>query len=143
MRLHLHVKNGILFFKRMPFFVLAKKLRRDKNLENLILRYENDVLTAKLAGELDHHLAAEIRTKIDEEMMAKLPKKLVLELSEIEFMDSSGLGLILGRYTKALEIGCLLVLRNPGRRIKRLIEISGVASMIQTEETKTEEKKND
>ena len=45
-------------------------------MENLILRYENDVLTAKLAGELDHHLAAEIRTKIDEEMMAKLPKKL-------------------------------------------------------------------
>ncbi len=127
----------------MPFFVLAKKSRRDKILENLILRYENDVLTAKLAGELDHHLAAEIRTKIDEEMMAKLPKKLVLELSEIEFMDSSGLGLILGRYTKALEIGCLLILRNPGRRIKRLIEISGVASMIQTEETKTEEKKND
>ena len=127
----------------MPFFVLAKKSRRDKILENLILRYENDVLTAKLAGELDHHLAAEIRTKIDEEMMAKLPKKLVLELSEIEFMDSSGLGLILGRYTKALEMGCLLILRNPGRRIKRLIEISGVASMIQTEETKTEEKKND
>lgn len=127
----------------MPFFVLAKKSRRDKILENLILRYENDMLTAKLAGELDHHLAAEIRTKIDEEMMAKLPKKLVLELSEIEFMDSSGLGLILGRYTKALEIGCLLILRNPGRRIKRLIEISGVASMIQTEETKTEEKKND
>lgn len=127
----------------MPFFVLAKKSRRDKILENLILRYENDVLTAKLAGELDHHLAAEIRTKIDKEMMAKLPKKLVLELSEIEFMDSSGLGLILGRYTKALEIGCLLILRNPGRRIKRLIEISGVASMIQTEETKTEEKKND
>ena len=112
-------------------------------MENLILRYENDMLTAKLAGELDHHLAAEIRAKIDEEMMAKLPKKLVLELSEIEFMDSSGLGLILGRYTKALEIGCLLILRNPGRRIKRLIETSGVASMIQTEETKTEEKKND
>ena len=142
MRLHSQKKNGILFFERYRF-LFCRKTRKGEKLENLIMKYENDVLTARLAGELDHHLAAEIRTKIDEEMMAKLPKKLVLELSEIEFMDSSGLGLILGRYTKALEIGCLLILRNPGRRIKRLIEISGVASMIQTEETKTEEKKND
>lgn len=111
-------------------------------MENLILKYENDVLTARLAGELDHHLAAEIRTKIDEAMMANLPKKLILELSEIEFMDSSGLGLILGRYTKAQEIGCLLILQNPTRRIKRIMEVSGIGGMIKTEETKAEVNEN-
>lgn len=107
-------------------------------MDNLKIKYESDVLTAKLSGELDHHLAAEMRTKIDEAIMTFLPKKLILELSEIDFMDSSGLGLILGRYTKTQEIGCLLILQNPTRRIRRIMEISGINSMITTTETNSE-----
>ena len=75
MRLHSQKKNGILFFERYRF-LFCRKTRKGEKLENLIMKYENDVLTARLAGELDHHLAAEIRAKIDEAMMINLPKKL-------------------------------------------------------------------
>ena len=102
-------------------------------MEKVIITSEKDVLTAKLTGELDHHVAAEIRAEIDAALYEKLPKKLILDLSGIEFMDSSGLGLILGRYAKASELGCLLVVRNPTPRVRRLLEISGMSGTIPVE----------
>lgn len=102
-------------------------------MEKVEITAEGEVLTVRLTGELDHHVAAEIRADIDEALYSLLPKKLILELSGIDFMDSSGLGLILGRYAKASEIGCLLVVKNPTPRIKRLIEISGMSGTIPVE----------
>lgn len=109
-------------------------------MKNTEFSYENNILTVTLSGELDHHLAAEIRGEIDAKMTEKMPRKLILDLKNIEFMDSSGLGLILGRYTKATELGCALSLKNPGRRIERLMEISGMADKIKTEKPEKEEK---
>ena len=97
------------------------------------MKYENDVLTARLAGELDHHLAAEIRAKIDEAMMANLPKKLILELSEIEFMDSSGLGLIMGRYELMRELGGDVTVRDPAPCVDRMLKLTGFDRRVKTE----------
>lgn len=102
-------------------------------MEKVEITAKGEILTAKLTGELDHHVAAEIRSDIDERLYTLRPKKLVLELSGVDFMDSSGLGLILGRYAKAAEIGCQLTVRNPTPRIKRLLEISGMSGTIPME----------
>ena len=63
--------------------------------------FTGDVLKIKLRGELDHHSAVAIRTQIDDMIRSKRPKKLNIDMSVIDFMDSSGVGLILGRVNTA------------------------------------------
>ena len=74
-------------------------------MEYFTLSFGGDILTVKLKSEIDHHIAAGVREQIDEKMYSLLPRAIVFDLSEVNFMDSSGLGLVLGRYTKALELG--------------------------------------
>lgn len=57
-----------------------------------------DTLIAMLDGEIDHHTAKGVREKIDSEIETNSPKILVLDFSDVTFMDSSGIGLIMGRY---------------------------------------------
>ena len=61
------------------------------------LIFKEGILTAVLSGEIDHHSAREIREEIDETASRVKPKKLILDFSAVEFMDSSGVGLIMGR----------------------------------------------
>lgn len=97
----------------------------------------DNTLTVTLNGDIDHHSAKSVRTKIDNEIFLVRPKNVVLDLSKVEFMDSSGLGLILGRYTKAGEIGCELKLKNPNKKVKKILNLAGVEriiGMIQSDE---------
>ena len=94
--------------------------------ENLKISCVGETLTAALTGEIDHHRAVSVRADIDEAMYRELPKTL-------DFMDSSGLGLILGRYTKAKEIGTMLVVQNPSPRAEKMLKMAGIDRMIKIE----------
>ena len=72
------------------------------------------VLYVRLLGEIDHHSAVNIRVSLDGEITRLVPKQTVLDLSEIEFMDSSGLGLIMGRYSLMQKLGGTLSLKKSG-----------------------------
>ena len=99
-------------------------------MENLELFFRDDVLTAKLKSEIDHHSAARVRALIDEQLYQNLPRVLVFELSDVNFMDSSGLGLILGRYTKARELGTEVVIKNPAKRTEKIFRMAGTDKFI-------------
>ena len=101
----------------------------------LNLSYSEETMTAAIGGEIDHHRAVIIRGKIDEAMYAYMPKTLVFDVGRVDFMDSSGLGLIMGRLAKAKEIGAVLIVRNPSARVKRMLKMAGLDRMIQTEST--------
>ena len=62
-----------------------------------IINDENK-LTAVLSGEIDHHIAKELRRDIDFAVREFQPEELVLDFAEVGFMDSSGIGLVMGRY---------------------------------------------
>ena len=100
-------------------------------MENLILDFSGDTLTAVLMGDMDHHGVAGVRTQIDDAMFRLMPKILCIELSGVEFMDSSGLGLILGRYQKASDLGIEVMLSNPSPKTEQLIVMTGIDQMIQ------------
>ncbi len=89
-----------------------------------------DMLVVAIIGEIDHHETKSLREEIDEKMVDTLPHKLVFDLSRTSFMDSSGLGLILGRYNKALALGMDFELANPGEKIMRIITMAGVDKII-------------
>ena len=101
---------------------------------------ENDVLTVVLRGEIDHHSAVGARSDIDSLIYESRPTKTVLDLSAIDFMDSSGLGLIMGRYALMQRIGGTLTLRNPNERVIKIFELAGLGRIIKIENDKGEEK---
>ncbi|MBP5289777.1 MAG: STAS domain-containing protein [Clostridia bacterium] len=96
-------------------------------------------LVVRVLGDVDHHTSLGLREEIDRQMTAAAPRRLVLDLSGTEFMDSSGLGLILGRYRKAREAGCELVLLRPTPAILRILRLAGVDGMLTIRQEKGEE----
>ena len=95
------------------------------------ITFGNYTLNVKIRGDIDHHSAKGVREMIDEAIMSNKPRFVVLDLSSVDFMDSSGLGLILGRYTCASNIGARLILYKPTRRIKRILEMAGIERIIE------------
>ena len=94
---------------------------------------DGDVLRAKIVGEVDHHSAKEI----DDAILAARPRKVVLDLGAVDFMDSSGLGIIMGRRVFAEKLGAAFALANPSRRVARIIELAGLARIIPIETTQS------
>ena len=94
---------------------------------------ESSTLDIKLGGEIDHHSAVAVRSEIDTEIRSFMPKRTIIDLSGIEFMDSSGLGLIMGRYSLMQKIGGELVVKNPSKRIMDIFELAGFQKMIKIE----------
>lgn len=91
------------------------------------------VLTVSLSGELDHHGAARARQQIDALIDKELPKKLCLQLADIRFCDSSGLGLIMGRYKKAKSIGADIAVSSPSREVEKIMRLAGLDKLIKIE----------
>ena len=102
---------------------------------------ENGVITVRLRGEIDHHSAVSVRTEIDALICEGVPRKLVMDLSEIDFMDSSGLGLIMGRYALMQRIGGELTLKDPNERIMKIFELAGLGRIIKIERENEEKEK--
>ena len=94
---------------------------------------KDGILTVTLLGEIDHHSAVRVRTEIDEKIASCHPERAVIDLSGIEFMDSSGLGLIMGRYMKMQAIGGTLVLRNPNERTVKIFKLAGLEKIVNIE----------
>ena len=103
--------------------------------EALRLSYREDTVIAEIGGEIDHHRAVSVRSQIDEALFAKMPKKLIIDIGKVDFMDSSGLGLIMGRLAKTKEIGASLILQNPSARVTRMLKMAGLDRIIQTTKT--------
>ena len=96
----------------------------------------NGELTASLHGELDHCLAVSVRRRIDDKVTEVMPGTLVLDISGITFMDSSGLGLIMGRYTYCRKLGVGFRLYGADGRAKKILEMAGLCSVIDAEDEK-------
>ena len=83
-------------------------------------------LTARISGEVDHHGAREIMEELDREIDAALPGRLALDLSGVTFMDSSGIGLVMGRYRLMQELGGELRVTGVPSHIRKVMRLSGL-----------------
>ena len=91
------------------------------------------ILSIRIRGEIDHHTAAAIRGGIDTALFENRPKKLILDLSAVSFMDSSGLGLIMGRYSVVKELGGDMTVWNPSREIRAILNLAGMERLVRIE----------
>ena len=104
-----------------------------KNTDCIKEKTDGQTLTVVLSGELDHHNAVKFRTEIDRMIQSKKPTVLVLDVEHIDFMDSSGLGLIMGRYHNVQVYGGKLVLKNPSEAILKICRLSGIGRFVKIE----------
>jgi len=87
-------------------------------------------LIVALEGELDHIQAERLRAQIDAAYDKSPCKHIVFDMTKVSFMDSSGIGMVIGRYKNAEKRGGQLALANMTDGIARLFEISGLAKIV-------------
>ncbi|MBQ9468824.1 MAG: anti-sigma factor antagonist [Clostridia bacterium] len=92
--------------------------------------YSAGVLSVRLTGEIDHHSAASVRETIDRDLYTYAPRTIKLMLGGVEFMDSSGIGLILGRYTRLKEREAVLLIEDPTPQVERILVMAGIDRLI-------------
>jgi stage II sporulation protein AA (anti-sigma F factor antagonist) len=83
-----------------------------------------------MKGELDHHLAKDAKEKIEKQISKNHVKNIIFDLGGLSFMDSSGIGIIIGRYKYFEKIGGKTIISNLNPRIERIITISGLRKII-------------
>lgn len=115
----------------------AESTEGGKQLE-VIFSIFDDVLTAELFGELDHHQAAGVREAIDREINEYDTKNLILDFSKVRYMDSSGIGMVLGRYRKLDEKGGSVVISGCSAVVQNILNMAGIFSLMQYRNTKEE-----
>ena len=104
-----------------------------KDTELVKFELESGALYAHVVGEIDHHSALTVRQAIDTEIFTVRPEVLYLELSRVGFMDSSGLGLIMGRYSLMKKLGGRTVVLEPSEAIMRIVRLAGLERTVKIE----------
>lgn len=112
------------------------------------IKNKNDVITAIISGDVDHHSAPSIREVIDDAIIVnESAKKIVLDFNDVTFMDSSGVGLVMGRYRLALSNKKTVSVVNLSPRDYKIFKMSGLEkiadiSMKSDENTEVKHEKN-
>lgn len=91
----------------------------------------DDYLCIRMPKEVDHHSAASIRECADRLILDDKVKNIVFDFEGTTFMDSSGLGIIIGRYKKISCFGGKVYAINTSERIGRILKASGMSSVIE------------
>ncbi|TBL79810.1 anti-sigma F factor antagonist [Paenibacillus thalictri] len=91
-------------------------------------RYKS--LIVRLKGELDHHTAEVVKSRMEEAISKGDSRHVILSLKGLTFMDSSGLGVILGRYKQITAIGGKMIVCDVNPSVHRLFEMSGMFKIV-------------
>lgn len=102
------------------------------------MKREKRTLIVRLEGELDHHTSDIVRTKIDKEIDKGVTQNLLFNLEKLSFMDSSGLGMLLGRYKKISQHDGEMSVCCVGENVYKIFELSGIFKVLSVYDTETQ-----
>ena len=122
--MNIFVANGISCLWDIPLFYVGWV-----NFMPVEIRIEDKALTACVSGDIDHHTAAALREEIDQNVQLYNPEKLTLDFSRVSFMDSSGVGLIMGRYKLMKELGGKIGITGTSPASARMIKLAGLGRL--------------
>ena len=88
------------------------------------------LIVVKISGEIDDHIAKTLRNEIDNKILYSGAVNIAFDFSEVEFMDSSGIGVIIGRYKKVSALGGGLIIFGMNANVKRLLEMANLKSIV-------------
>lgn len=87
---------------------------------------EDKLLVLEITEEIDHHTTENIRRIADNEITRYMPRKVILDFNNVSFMDSAGIGMVLGRYKMIKMLGGSLEIKNVSKSIKKILDMSGI-----------------
>ncbi|MGI5841720.1 MAG: STAS domain-containing protein [Christensenellales bacterium] len=90
----------------------------------------NNTLYVVIAGELDEHSAFYTRTKLDEIFLKSSVKQIIIDLSELDFMGSTGIGVLIGRYKKMKDKGVSIFICNPSIHAEKIFKMTGLYEIM-------------
>lgn len=91
----------------------------------------DNYLMIRMPDEIDHHKSVDISTKADRYILSKKVGNVVFDFEKTTFMDSSGIGIILGRYKKISCFGGKVYAINTDHRIRRILLLSGLQNIVE------------
>ena len=93
--------------------------------------YDKDkILVLKIKEEIDDCSVQKIRRRADYEIERYMPRKVIFDFDSVTFMDSAGIGLIIGRYKFTNMLGGKLEVANLTQSVKKIFEMSGILKLI-------------
>ena len=98
----------------------------------MVVNYYESSKTLKINfdGEIDHHSCSEIAVISDDAIKKHLPKKLIFDFKNVHFMDSAGIGMVIGRYKQLIRFGGKAEMVNINSDIKRIFSMVGIFKII-------------
>lgn len=93
-------------------------------------------LVVVLDGEIDHHTCVEIRERVDREYQKNRAKDLLFDFANVSFMDSSGIGMLMGRYRSVMIGRGSMGVYNVSKEVDRILHISGIYKLMKVYENK-------
>ncbi|MHA0855517.1 anti-sigma F factor antagonist [Paenibacillus sp. CMAA1364] len=102
------------------------------------MEHHRQVLIVRFSGELDHHTANHVRTKLDEAIHTRQTEHIVLSLKDLQFMDSSGIGVILGRYKLIKSKSGRMAVCDVNPAVYRLLQMSGMLKIMNVYESEND-----
>lgn len=128
-------KHILLFLYIMELYKpdSLKGLKQNDCQEESYMQYqvEENCLTIFLPPEVDHHNAEDIRKEADRVIEEKHIKHVIFDFENTNFMDSSGIGVIMGRYRNIFLLGGEVWVTHANERMRRILSMSGVAKIMQ------------
>ena len=109
------------------------KFKKGGIMMSVEINVTGEVVTAYLGGEIDHHTAREMREAIDTAVELNMPTLLVLDFKNVSFMDSSGIGLVMGRYRNLVKTGAQLHIINAPVQINKMLKLAGIEKLAKLE----------
>ena len=95
---------------------------------------EDKRLIFEIHEDIDECVAQKIRRRLDNEIERYMPKEVIFDFNKVSFMDSAGIGMIIGRYKIIKMLGGELEIKNVSRSIRKVFEMSGITKIIKLEE---------
>lgn len=95
----------------------------------------NQCLIVHLSGELDQHLVDQLRVQMDQSISTQNIKHLIFDFANITFMDSSGIGMVIGRYKQINRMGGQVFIVAATANLQRILNISGLLKIINQRDT--------
>ena len=97
---------------------------------NSVFLQKDKTLLVEITEEIDHHSTEKMRRLIDDDITRYMPRKVIFDFNKVSFMDSAGIGLIIGRYKFTNMLGGKLEVANLTQSVKKIFEMSGILKLI-------------
>ena len=98
--------------------------------EEAMEKFRRNFTVIKITEEIDHHSTEKIRRLADNEITRYMPRKVIFDFNKVSFMDSAGIGMIIGRYKMVNMLGGTVEMKNVKQSIRKIFEMSGVLKII-------------